>query len=197
MKPAIQAQLRADNLVAFLGDIFARRGGEEYLGEGVTMAEHMLQAAFLAEQHGESETIVVAALLHDIGHFTGEFGAFSMSDTRDRYHEQAGARVLERFFPRVITECVSLHVAAKRYLCAVDPNYFGKLSPASVHSLRLQGGPMNAAEVTEFGQHPHLQDVLKVRLLDDAAKTPGLTTPDFEHYAPLIQSIVNAHRGSL
>lgn len=193
MKPAIQTQPGADNIVAFLGDIFARRGSEEYLGEGVTMAEHMLQAAFLAEQRGESRTIIVAALLHDIGHFTGEFGAFSMSDTHDRYHEQAGAQVLEHFFPRVITACVSLHVAAKRYLCAVDPNYFGRLSPASVHSLRLQGGSMNAAEVAEFSRRPHFQDALTVRHLDDAAKTAGLPTPDFEHYAPLIRSIVSAH----
>ncbi|QBQ97163.1 HD domain-containing protein [Paraburkholderia pallida] len=196
MKPAIEAQLNRDNIVAFLGDIFARRGGEEYLGEGVTMAEHMLQAAFLAEQRGESDTIIVAALLHDIGHFVGEFGAFSMSDTHDRYHEQAGAQALQHCFPRVITDCVSLHVAAKRYLCAVDPNYFDKLSPASVHSLRLQGGAMNAAEVAEFSQRPHLQDALTVRLLDDAAKSPGLRTPDFAHYAPLIESIVSAHCGN-
>ncbi len=116
MKPTTQVQLDAENIVAFLGDIFTRRGGEAYLGESVTMAEHMLQAAFLAEQRGESETIIVAALLHDIGHFTGEFGAFSMNDTRDRYHEQAGARILEHFFPRAIAGCVGMHVAAKRYL---------------------------------------------------------------------------------
>ena len=87
-----------------------------------------------------------------------------------------------------------MHVAAKRYLCAVDPDYFGKLSPASVHSLRLQGGQMNAAEVAEFAQSPHLHDALAVRRLDDAAKVAGLHTPKFDHYAPLIQSMVDTIR---
>src|SRR5690606_37263170 len=104
--------LTRDTIVPFLAGIFERRGGEEYLGEPVTMAEHMLQGACLAEQQGESEVIVVAALLHDIGHFTSEFGTFSMEDTHDRHHEEAGARVLERFFPRVEVDCVRERVPA-------------------------------------------------------------------------------------
>ncbi|MEQ5839608.1 HD domain-containing protein [Paraburkholderia acidicola] len=193
MTTPIKQTLDADNIVAFIGDIFARRGGEEYLGEGVTMAEHMLQAAHLVEQNGESDTVIVAALLHDIGHFTSEFGAFSMSDTQDNYHDAAGAVVVEQFFPRVVTDCVRLHVAAKRYLCAVDPGYFAKLSPASVHSLRLQGGPMTDEQVARFSQNPNLEDVIKVRLADDAGKVTGASTPDFAYYAPLVQRIVDAH----
>ena len=193
MTTSIRQTLDADNIVAFIGDIFARRGDEEYLGEGVTMAEHMLQAAHLAEQNGESDTVIVAALLHDIGHFTSEFGTFSMSDTQDKYHDAAGAVVVEPFFPRVVTDCVRLHVAAKRYLCAVDPGYFAKLSPASVHSLRLQGGPMTDEQVARFSQNPNLEDVIKVRLVDDAGKVTGARTPDFAHYAPLVQRIVDAH----
>ena len=83
--------LTPSNIVAFLADIFERRGGEEYLGEPVTMAEHMLQGAHFAETAGEPEIIIVAALLHDIGHFTSEFGTFSMDDVEDRHHEEAGA----------------------------------------------------------------------------------------------------------
>ena len=89
--------LAPDNIVAFLGDIFERRGGEEYLGEPVTMAEHMLQGAHFAEKADEPEIIIVSALLHDIGHFTSEFGTFSMDDEEDRFHEDAGAEVLEPF----------------------------------------------------------------------------------------------------
>ena len=136
--------LTPDTIVAFLGDIFTRRGHEEYLGEPVTMAEHMLQGATIAEAQGQSEDIIVATLLHDIGHFTSEFGTFQMNDTQDRYHEEAGAQVLGRFFPAIVTDCVRYHVAAKRYLCAARPEYFAKLSEASVHSLNLQGGPMDA-----------------------------------------------------
>ena len=121
MTKLLQGTLAPDTVVAFLGDIFARRGGEEYLGEAVTMAEHMLQGAHLAEQAGEEDVIVVAALLHDVGHFTSEFGAFAMDDTHDKRHEQAGAEVLKRFFPSIVIDCISGHVAAKRYLCAIDP----------------------------------------------------------------------------
>ena len=109
MKASNTAELTPDTIVTFLADIFERRGAEEYLGEPVTIAEHMLQGAHAAEQNGEDETIIVAALLHDIGHFTGEFWTFSMEDTEDRHHEDAGAEILERFFPRSsLTACVSM-----------------------------------------------------------------------------------------
>lgn len=187
------SELTRDTIVGFLADIFERRGGEEYLGEPVTMAEHMLQGAHLAEQNGESETIITAALLHDIGHFTSEFGMFSMDDAHDRYHEEAGASVLAGFFPSVVTDCVRCHVAAKRYLCAVDPGYFSKLSDASVHSLNLQGGPMDAREVEAFERKPNLEDIVKVRHFDDAGKLPDMAMPDFSHYAPMVQRVVDAH----
>ncbi|MBU2983430.1 HD domain-containing protein [Lentibacter algarum] len=182
-----------DTIVAFLGDIFERCGGEEYLGEPVTMAEHMLQGATIAEQQGLSEDIIVAALLHDIGHFTSEFGTFAMDDTEDRFHEEAGAKVLEAFFPTLITDCVRYHVAAKRYLCATKPEYFERLSEASIHSLNLQGGPMNAEEVTDFAKNPNLARIIQVRYLDEAGKHPDMQTPDFWHFAPMVQRIVDKH----
>lgn len=185
--------LTPDTIVAFLGDIFERRGGEEYLGEPVTMAEHMLQGAYMAEQQGEEEIIIVAALLHDIGHFTSEFGTFSMDDVDDKHHEEAGAQVIERFFPSLVIDCVRQHVAAKRYICATNPNYFGQLSAASIHSLRLQGGPMNAAEIAEFERNPNLKEIVRVRHLDDAGKIAEMVTPGFAHFAPMVQRIVNAH----
>lgn len=188
-----EQSLTQANIVAFLEDIFERRGGEEYLGEPVTMAEHMLQGATIAEHNGQEEEIIVAALLHDIGHFTSEFGTFSMEDTEDRYHEEAGAQVLERFFPSVVTDCVRFHVAAKRYLCATRPDYFKRLSEASVHSLNLQGGPMSAEEVAAFEQNPNLEKIVAVRYLDDAGKHPDMQTPRFAHFAPMVQRVVDAH----
>lgn len=185
--------LTRETIVAFLGDIFERRGGEEYLGEPVTMAEHMLQGAHLAEKQGEDEIIVVAALLHDIGHFTSEFGMFSMEDTHDKYHEEAGAAVLEAFFPSLVVDCVRLHVAAKRYICATDPRYFSELSAASIHSLGLQGGPMNPEEIAAFELNPNVREIVRVRRLDDAGKVAGMVTPTFEHYAPMVQRIVDQH----
>ena len=133
--------LSPETIVAFLGDIFERRGGEEYLGEPVTMAQHMLQGAHLAERQGEAEIIVVAALLHDIGHFTSEFGTFSMDDTHDKHHEEAGAQVLERFFPSLVVDCVRHHVAAKRYICATDPGYFAATIGGFDSLLEASGRP--------------------------------------------------------
>ena len=187
--------LNRSNIVAFLEDIFERRGGEEYLGEPVTMAEHMLQGATIAEQNGEPEIIVVSALLHDIGHFTSEFGMFSMEDTKDRLHEDAGAKVLQNFFPQLVIDCVRYHVAAKRYLCATRPSYFYRLSEASVHSLNLQGGPMCGDEVKEFEKNPYLKDILKVRYLDEAGKREDMSIPSFSYFAPMVQRIVDQYAG--
>lgn len=186
-------QLTPDNIVAFIGDIFARRGAESYLGEAVTMSEHMLQAAHLAEQAGAEEALVVAALLHDIGHYTNEFPEDALEKGTDTYHETAGAAVLQRFFPEMIVACVRQHVAAKRYLCAVDPDYFNQLSEASVHTLKLQGGPMTEDEVNGLAANPHIVEIIQVRIWDDEGKVAGAATPDFDHYAPMIQRVVDGH----
>ncbi len=186
-----QSNLSAHNIVAFIGDVFDRCGDDEYLGEPVTVAEHMLQSATLAQNGNMSTEIIVGALLHDIGHFTSEFGTFSMDDTLDRYHEEAGAQVLAEFFPPVVVDCVRYHVAAKRYLCATRPEYLEQLSEASLHSLKLQGGPMSEDEVTEFSGKLNVEVIVQVRLLDDRAKVAGATTPPYSHFAPLIQEMVD------
>jgi len=182
-----------DTIVDHLADIFARRGAEEYLGEPVSMAEHMLQGASLAEAEGAGDELIAAALLHDIGHFTSEFGAYHPSDTEDRHHDEAGAAVLAAFFPPIVAECVRLHVAAKRFLCATDPSYAAQLSPASAHTLRLQGGPMSAHEVESFRAHPFHAEAVRVRLWDEGGKVAGLKTPGFDHYKALLQRVVDGH----
>ena len=187
--------LSSENIVAFLEDIFLRRGNEEYLGEPVTMAQHMLQGAHFAEEANEPEDIVVSALLHDIGHFTSEFGTFSMQDTEDKYHEEAGAKILEEFFPSIVTDCVRYHVAAKRYLCATDPEYFAKLSSASVHSLNLQGGPMSPEEIAEFEKNPNLDAIVRVRIYDDEGKISGFNPQPFSYYRNMVQRVVDRHIG--
>ncbi len=95
------------------------------------------------------------------------------------------------YFPAAVTLCVENHVAAKRYLCATDPAYAGKLSPSSVRTLNLQGGAMSDQEIREFARHPQLDAILQVRRWDDRAKVPGRVTPPFGHYAPLLQRIVD------
>ncbi len=188
--------LDRSTIVPFLADIFERRGAEDYLGEPVTVAEHMLQGAWLAEEEGAADELVAAALLHDIGHFTSEFGTYSPDDVEDKHHDEAGAEVLAPFFPPVVTECVRLHVAAKRYLCATDPTYFGKLSPASVHTLSLQGGPMDEAEVAEFRRNPFHAEAVRVRIWDEGGKVPGMKIRAFRDYEGLLRRVVDRHFGA-
>ena len=185
--------LTPNTIVAHLSDIFGHSGAQQYLGEPVTMAQHMLQAASLADQKGHSKTVIAAALLHDIGHFTNDFGTFSMEDTLDLKHEVYGAKVLAPFFPEKVTQCVHHHVSAKRYLCATRLEYFSQLSDASVHSLKLQGGPMSADEVTEFETNPHLKEIIQVRLLDDTGKIAGITTRPFAYFETVLQTLVDEH----
>lgn len=185
-------------IIPFLADIFARRGAEEYLGEPVTIGQHMLQAAHFAAKDGQNDDVVVAALLHDIGHFTGEFigrsgnadDVFSMDDDIDRLHEESGAAVLAPFFPNLIVDCCRYHVAAKRYLCAREPGYFDQLSPASVHSLNLQGGAMSDDEADAFEAHPNFDAVISVRRYDEMGKVADLAVPSFAHYVPMMERMV-------
>jgi phosphonate degradation associated HDIG domain protein len=188
--------INRETIVGFIADIFERRGADSYLGEPVTMSQHMLQGAVLAERDNASEELVAAALLHDIGHYTSEFGPLSDESHDDNFHDEAGARVLEGFFPPVVIECVRLHVAAKRYLCATDPSYYGKLSAASVHTLGLQGGPMNADEIAVFRRNPHFAEAVRVRLWDEGGKDPDMETPAFRYYMPLLQRVVDRHMGA-
>lgn len=185
--------LDQDNIVAFIGDIFARRGSESYMGEAVTMSQHMLQSAVLAQKANAPDTLIAAALLHDIGHYTSEFPEDSLASGQDNYHESAGADVLKAFFPKAVTEPIELHVAAKRYLCAVNDNYFSRLSPASVQSLNVQGGPMSQDEVDAFRQHEFYEDALRLRVWDDEGKVADMQTPAFEDFAPLLERLAQQH----
>lgn len=180
----------ATNIVDYIADVFERRGAESYLGEMVSMAQHMLQAAQEAEMSQASPDLIVAALLHDIGHYSNELPDTVLMKGTDNYHAEAGADFLAEYFPRSVTEPIRQHVAAKRYLCATDPDYFSLLSEASVYTLQVQGGPMNPDEVVEFEKSPYLDNCIRLRTWDDAGKDPHKSHPDFRHYRELVQSLV-------
>ena len=183
-------QLNTETIIPFIADIFRRRGAESYLGEQVTMSQHMLQAAYLAEQESGDDVLIGAALLHDIGHYTNEFPENALAEGQNNYHEDAGGAILEPFFPAAVVDCVKHHVAAKRYLCATDTVYFDSLSDASKHTLSLQGGAMDAAEASAFRKLQHLDAIVKVRVWDDLGKDPAVVTPDFEYYQPVLERLV-------
>jgi gamma-butyrobetaine dioxygenase len=177
----------AMDIVQQIVDLFRKRGGSQYGGERVTQQEHALQAAWLAEQAGSGAALITAALLHDIGHLLHHLPNDAPDHGIDDHHERAGYHWLARSFDATVTEPVRLHVAAKRYLCAVDPSYLGTLSPPSVQSLELQGGAMSADEVAEFEQLPNYADAVRLRRWDDTAKVANLPTPDIEHFVPYLR----------
>jgi gamma-butyrobetaine dioxygenase len=169
--------------------IYGRSGAALYFGEAVTVSEHCLQAAHFAQAAGAPEALVVAALLHDVGHLI-EAVPEDIADWKiDARHELTGSRWLAARFGPAISEPVRLHVPAKRYLCATEPGYFSKLSSASVVTLGLQGGPMSSAERTAFEAEPYHRDAVLVRQWDDQGKIAGLQTADFAHYCVLIDQL--------
>ncbi|MEQ8654685.1 MAG: phosphonate metabolism protein/1,5-bisphosphokinase (PRPP-forming) PhnN [Kiloniellales bacterium] len=157
------------------------KGGARYGGEAVTQLQHALQAAHLAESAGASDAQIVAALLHDIGHMRIDDEGLAARG-RDGRHEEAGAAFLRLSFGPSVTEPVRLHVDAKRTLCAIDPNYVASLSPASLTSLRVQGGPYSPRDAEAFRAFPFAEEALALRRWDDLAKDPAATAPDLQHF---------------
>ena len=172
-----------------IADCFEKRGSSEYGGEQVTQLEHALQCALLAEESQATTELVVAALLHDIGHLLHDLPADAPDKGIDDHHENSGYRFLEDHFGKAVTEPVRLHVAAKRYLCTVDPSYASQLSEPSIVSLRLQGGNMSTTELEEFRSSSYWQESLDLRKWDDLAKIVDLPTPPLEHYLPMIDQV--------
>jgi phosphonate degradation associated HDIG domain protein len=172
--------------------LFAERGSSQYHGEAVTQLEHALQAATLAERDSLSPEGIAAALLHDIGHLLHGHAEDCVNEGINDRHEELGVRFLSRGFGLPVTEPIRLHVAAKRYLTAARPEYFAHLSPASIQSLELQGGPMTPSEVREFEANPYFSLVVKVREYDDCAKVVGQTTSPFAHFRKYLEQCVRS-----
>ena len=190
------ASTEPTSAVARLEELFAAQGASEYLGEAVTQAAHMLQAARLAEQEEAGDALIAAALLHDVGHFTGAVSGHALMAGTDNRHSDTGADWLAQWFGPEVTEPVRLHVAAKRYLCAIDPGYADTLSPASVYTLSVQGGPMSQAECERFAASPFADDACRLRRWDDAAKDPDAATPPFSRYRPLLARLAADRAGA-
>ena len=183
-------------MTATIGDevlsIYERCGAAAYFGEAVSVTEHGLQAAYFAQADGASDALVVAALLHDIGHLIASVPDDIADWHSDAHHELIGSRWLSRHFGPGVYEPVRLHVPAKRFLCATEPVYFQRLSAASVLTLKLQGGPMSGDEIAGFQAEPYHREAIAVRQWDDQGKIAGLSTPDFAHYRAMIDRVAAA-----
>jgi phosphonate degradation associated HDIG domain protein len=182
------------NITDEILEVFAKRGSGAYFGEGVSMTDHALQAAYHAQSAAAPPSLVIAALLHDVGHLVVDVPDDIADWTEDARHEEIGGAWLARRFPPEVSEPVRLHVPAKRYLCATDARYFSKLSAASVATLKLQGGPMSAANVALFETERFHKEAVRVRQWDDQGKVAGLVTPNLEDYRALIEGMARAAR---
>ena len=176
-----------------IGKLFDQSGQDEYFGEPVTQLEHALQSAQLAEQAGADTETVVAAFLHDIGHLLPpELAGGYMDGYGTVDHEKLGADYLrERGFSEKVAQLIENHVNAKRYLVFKNPNYFARLSEASLKTLEFQGGPMTADEAAAFEANPYFKGILLMRTWDEQAKIPNLLTPDTEYYLEKCRQVVN------
>jgi phosphonate degradation associated HDIG domain protein len=169
--------------------LYVKHGSQAYFGECVSMTEHGLQAAHFAREAGAAPSLVVAALLHDVGHLVEDVANDIAEWTSDAAHEQVGGEWLARRFPPEVSEPVRLHVPAKRYLLATDGGYLAMLSPASVVTLKLQGGAMSPAEAARFEAEPFYREAILLRHCDDRGKIAGLATPRLEDFGPMIQAL--------
>jgi phosphonate degradation associated HDIG domain protein len=183
------ASIREDLL-----EIYARRATKRYGLADVTQLQHALQAAANAEAAGENPALIVASLLHDVGHMIHDLGEDFLERGVDDTHEERGAHWLAQRFGPDVSEPVRLHVPAKRYLCTVE-DHFERLASDSRRSLELQGGAMTPREVEAFRREPHAEAAIRLRRYCDAAKTPTAKTPPFEHFLSYAESLAAAAPG--
>lgn len=176
--------------------LLSSRATTWYGQEAVSQLDHALQCAHLAELANEMPETVVAALLHDLGHMLGAGRELPTkpddAPSQDDLHQFVALPFLRSRFSDAVLEPIKLHVDAKRYLCAVDTGYWDSLSPASKHSLELQGGLYNDAQVRSFEDLTFYAEAVRLRRYDDLAKVPGQITPPLAHYAELMQQVATA-----
>jgi len=178
----------AQDAVTELAELLEGKGSHRYGLSDVNQLQHALQAAMLAEQAGCNAALVTAALLHDVGHMVHNLGENPADEGVDDRHEERGCAYLAALFGPEVTEPVRLHVPAKRYLCATEPDYFAKLSADSVLSLKLQGGPMSSNEVAAFRASPHADAAVRLRRFDEGAKIADVPTPPVAHFLPHVRA---------
>ena len=170
-------------------ELLAMGGGAAYFGEPVTVLEHSLQSAWFVQSSDARGELVAAALLHDLGHLMHSEGEDVAQRGLDTRHEELAASVLAGHLPDAVLDPIRMHVAAKRYLCFAEPDYLAGLSPASLESLALQGGPMTASEAEEYLALPHAREALTLRRADDSAKVAGLSVPGLDSYRSLVSAL--------
>jgi phosphonate degradation associated HDIG domain protein len=177
-------------------DLYAAKGGARYGSELVSQLEHALQCAQLAQEEGAGTELVAAAFLHDVGHLVVERPNF-MGREIDDLHQFVGLPLLRGLFGGAVLEPIRLHVEAKRYLCQAEAGYWDRLSPASRHSLELQGGPFSGVEAGRFLGRLHAREAISLRRWDDRARLPGQNLPDLDFVSAVLEKAADCHKTAM
>ena len=181
------------NINQFITKLFnwIKDEGRTKYDESVTQLDHSIQTAMLAKRYNANSSLVVASLLHDIGHLILNENESKIDFLYyDLNHEMVGAKWLEKIFPQSVTEPIKLHVPAKRYLCTIKKNYYEKLSFSSKQSFILQGGIMSTEEENEFINNQYFMDALKLRTWDEKAKRKNMTLLPINNFKKDILSVI-------
>jgi phosphonate degradation associated HDIG domain protein len=172
-----------------IAEIFSSGSSEEYLGEDVKLVEHMLQCADLAQADQASDHLVLAALLHDIGHLLIPEASQAHFSGVDAHHDEVGSQWVEEHFPESVSLPILLHVDAKKYLVATDNEYYERLSQASKETLAIQGGAFSSQEAAEFIAMPGAKEAVQLRLWDDQAKIRDKATSQIADFKAIIERL--------
>ena len=160
-----------------------------YIGEKITIADHMIQSAMVAEKSKSKNNLICSCLLHDYGHFILDNPDELVKKNQDGKHEDIGYEYLKQFFKKEVVEPIKNHVLAKRYL-ARSQKYYNRLSEASIISLKLQGGLLNNKEAKSFEKGKFFKDSIKLRKFDEAAKKVGIKIKDITEYKSLLKAFL-------
>lgn len=165
--------------------LYRTEGAGRHGTEVIDQQQHAFQCAQLAEAAGAKPALVAAALLHDLGHLLYEH--LPEQSQRDELHEYRVLPFLRGEYPDAVLQPIRLHVAAKRFLCAMDAGYWQSLSPASKHSLELQGGSLDREQIDRFLAEPFAMDAVALRRWDDQARSPTRVTAGWDHYQRVLE----------
>ena len=129
-------------------------------GYQITRLEHSLQAATRAYKNGESEEMVVATLLHDIG-----------DDLAPMNHSQYAASIIRPY------------VSEKTYWIILHHGLF-----QTYYSAHHLGGDRNARD--KFKNHKYYQDTVDFcEKYDQSSFDPNYKSMSLEEFEPMVKKI--------
>lgn len=100
----------------------------------------------------------------------------------DMLYEEVAVTHLSRWYGPAVTQPIRMHVAAKSYLYTTSFDDFTALSPVSIASLKVLGGPFTDDGAAAFIEHPFARDAVRLRNWDDRAKGTEARTPALKEF---------------